>query len=378
MHHASTVSRTMVLSLTALALFVSSAVVPVRAQLNLYEQTLNVVSFGGDWTRGQMLAMIRPWEAESGKFVTMHDYGGGLSEIRSQVSSANVKWDVIDMEYSDLISACGEGLLEPVDTSVMMDGSDGTPLSDDLPNDAMHECGYPTIVWSTVYAYDTNAFEGNQPSTIGDFFDTVNFPGKRAMRRDPRVLLEWSLIAAGVAPEDVYTTLSTPEGVELAFQTADLLKPNLVWWTSGAQPVSMLSEGTVTMAGAWGGRLYRPIAEQGLPIDIVWDGQMWEVEYYAIPKGSPRLASAKEFIRFATSTEALANVSKHISYGPIRKSSESLIDENARPFLPTSNMGNSLRVDSIWWAENFDTLKARFEEWLRPPSLDETERQVRF
>ena len=71
-----------------------------QAQLNLYEQTLRIASFGGDYTRSQMLAHVRPWEAQTGKMVDMVTYGGGVNEIREQVNSANVRWDVVDMEYS--------------------------------------------------------------------------------------------------------------------------------------------------------------------------------------------------------------------------------------------------------------------------------------
>ena len=86
---------------------------PVSAQSNLYDTTLNVVSFGGAYTKSQMLAYVRPWEAATGKVVNMIDYGGGLDEVTSQVESANVKWDVVDMELSYLITACEAGLLEP-------------------------------------------------------------------------------------------------------------------------------------------------------------------------------------------------------------------------------------------------------------------------
>ncbi len=369
--------RDVFLLLLATALALGFAGNSTRAH-NLYDQTVNVVSFGGDYTRSQMLSMVRPWEAASGKFVNMSDYGGGIAEIRSQVNSANVSWDVVDMEYADLIAACDAGLLEPADASLMANGDDGTPASDDISAGSMGDCGYPSVIWATVYAYSTDAFADRKPSTIADFFDVESFPGKRGMRQNPRGFLEWALIAAGVAPDQVYATLSTPEGLQMAFDQASVLKPHIVWWSGGSEPVELLTSGAVTMSAAWNGRLYRPIVEQKLPIDIVWDGQMWEIEYFAIPKGTPRMANAKEFIRFATGTGPLAQMSNHISYGPIRASSSQLVDEAITPFLPTSNMGNALRVDSRWWAQNMNQVEEAFENWLSPPSIDEAERAVRF
>ena len=139
----------------------------------------------------------------------------------------------------------------------------------------------------------------------------------------------------------------------------------------------MLVNGTVAMSSAWNGRLYRPIVEQEQPLEIVWDGQLWEVEYWAIPKGSPRIPNAKDFIRFASQTQNLANVTRHISYGPVRKSAAPLVDEQVKPYLPTSNMEGSLRVDSAWWAQNMQHLRASFEEWLEP-KVSDIERNVRF
>ena len=350
---------------------------PALAQVNLYEQTLNVVSFGGSYTRSQMLAYVRPWEAATGKFVNMIDYGGGLTEIGSQVSSENVKWDVVDIELSDLIVACRDGLLETADVSLIADGDDGTPANEDIPEEYLHECGYPSVVWSTVFAYSNLAFPGDKPSTVADFFNVTKYPGKRGLRRTPRGLLEWALIAEGVPPRDVYSVLSTPQGVEYAFEIASVLKPHIVWWSSGREPVNMLSDGAVTMTAAWNGRLFGAIVEESMPISIIWDGQMVEVEYWVIPKGSPRLDNARSFIQFALQTKNMANQSNNISYGPVRKSSQALISDTVKPYLPTSNLDNSVLVDSQWWAENMAHLSVSFEEWLKPKT-SEIDRVVRF
>ena len=347
------------------------------AQSNLYETTLNVVSYGGAYTKSQMHAYVRPWEAQTGKVINMIDYGGGLDEIKAQVNSANVKWDVVDMELSNLISACESGLLEPVDAALISDGSDGTPVNEDIPENYMHECGYPSVTWSTVIAFNKEAFAQEQPSTIKDFFDVEKFPGKRALRRSPTSLLEWALISDGVAASDVYSVLSTPQGVEYAFEIASAIKPHIVWWSGGAEPAELLSTGRVVMSSAWNGRLYDPIVMDGQPFEIIWDGQMLEVEFWAILKDSPRLTNAKDFVRFAMQTERMVDQTKYIPYGPVRKSAQMMVDDAVKPYLPTSNLENSFQVDSVWWAQNMEHLNASFEQWLKPAS-DELERQVRF
>ncbi len=324
-----------------------------------------------------MLAYVRPWEAATGKVINMIDYGGGINEVRSQVGSANVKWDVVDMELSNMIAACNEGLLEPADPALMGDGADGTSVSDDIPAQYMHECGYPSVIWSTVMAYSDEAYAEEKPSGIADFFNIEKFPGKRGLQRTPAGLLEWALISDGVDPGDVYSVLSTPQGVQLALDIATPLKPYITWWSSGGQPAEMLASGEVSMSTAWNGRLYSPIVEQGKPIGIIWDHQMVEVEYWTIPKGSPRLENARDFIGFAMQTETMANQTKYISYGPVRKSAQALIDDAMKPHLPTSNLDTAFQVDSEWWAQNMEHLRASFEEWVKPKT-DDIDRAVRF
>src|SRR3546814_1178814 len=85
--------------------------------------------------------------------------------------------------------------------------------SDDFLPAAVHECGVGAFVWSTVLAYNGKTMK-TAPTSWADFWDVKKFPGKRGMRKGARYNLEFALMADGVAPGDVYKTLSAPEGVE--------------------------------------------------------------------------------------------------------------------------------------------------------------------
>ena len=90
---------------------------------------LTVVSWGGAYTKSQVEAYHKPWMAETGKTIISEDYGGGIAEIKAQVESGNVTWDVVDVELSDAIRACDEGLLETIDHSILPAAPDGTPAA---------------------------------------------------------------------------------------------------------------------------------------------------------------------------------------------------------------------------------------------------------
>jgi putative spermidine/putrescine transport system substrate-binding protein len=174
-------------------------------------------------------------------------------------------------------------------------------------------------------------------------------------------------MADGVAPEKVYETLSTAEGVQQALEKLDDIKSHIVWWESGAEPAQLLANGEVAMTSAWNGRIADAI-DKGTPAAIVWDHQVWEFDLWAIPKRTRNhnLQSVLDFVTFATTTERLAEQAKYIAYGPARKSSMGLVPEEARPELPTAevNTATALHLDGQWWAENQSRLERQFNEWV--------------
>jgi putative spermidine/putrescine transport system substrate-binding protein len=332
----------------------------------LGQDALTVVSWGGAYTMSQVKAYHEPFEKETGIDILSEDYNGGLAQIKAQVESGNVTWDVVDLELSDVVRGCDEGLLEPIDWSILPPAPDGTPAEEDFIEGTLHDCAVATIVWSTVYAYDDTKFEGEKPSTIADFFDLEKFPGKRGMRKVPKVNLEFALMADGVPADEVYDVLSTDEGVDRAFAKLDTIKDEVVWWEAGAQPPQLLADGEVAMTTAYNGRLFNAIANEGKPFVIVWDGQVWDIDLWGMPAGSDGGEAALEFIKYSTDTQRLADQALYISYGPARRSSMAVINEDIVPHLPTAerNFQNALQNDYEWWADNQDDMNERFNAWL--------------
>ena len=134
------------------------------------------------------------------------------------------------------------------------------------------------------------------------------------------------------------------------------------------------------MTMAWNGRLHEPNTDNSDAIQIVWDGQIWEYDLFAIPKGSVHRKAALDFIGFATSTDKLADWTDYIPYGPARRSSESRIDPAMAELLPTHarNTVNALRYDSAWWAEHLESVMTRFAAFAAPASIAEGAQTGRF
>ena len=332
---------------------------------------VTVMSWGGAYTTSQVEAYQKPFTAQTGINVISVDADNPAPAVKAQVEAGNVTTDVADVEYADAIRLCDEGLLETIDPASLPAAPDGTPAMDDFLPGALTDCAVATIVFSTVFAYDTTKFpEG--PTTIADFFDLEKFPGKRAMRKGAKANLEMALMADGVPAADVYTTLATPEGVDRAFKMLDKIKKDTVWWEAGAQPPQLLADGEVAMTTAYNGRIFAAAVAEGKPFQTVWDGQVYEYDLFVVPKGAPNKDAAMEFVKFSTDTQRLADQAKWIAYGPARKSSSALVGKyndgktDMAPYMPTNpdNMKNALASSYEFWVDHDGELNEKFNAWL--------------
>jgi len=333
---------------------------------------ITVASWGGSYTKSQVEAYHKPFTAATGINVISIDSDNPAPQVKTQEEAGNVTIDVADVEYSDAIRLCDEGMLEPIGMDALPPGADGKAAKDDFLPGAVTDCAVATIVFSTIYGYDATKFANGGPTSIADFFDTAKFPGKRGMGKRPKANLEMALMADGVPAADVYATLGTPEGVDRAFAKLDTIKKDIVWWEAGAQAVQLLADGEVTMTTAYNGRLFAAEVGDGKPFKSVWDGQVYEYDLYVVPKGAPNKEQAIEFVKFATSTQALADQAKWISYGPARLSSAALVGKfndgktDMAPYMPTNpaNMTNALGSSYEFWVDHDAELNDRFNAWL--------------
>ena len=327
---------------------------------------LVVVGWGGALSAAIKSAMEDPFQESTGIAIASEVYNGGMAQVKAQIEAGNVTWDVIDSNHVDAELGCAEGLLEEIPLSGLAAAPDGTSASEDFYDEALHDCGIASYIWSNVFAYDKTRFPSRPPSTVADFFDVGNFPGKRGMRKSPQVNLPWALIADGVPRDQVYDMLTTSEGVDRAFRKLDTIKDEVLWWEAGAQPPQMLADGEVAMTTAYNGRLYNAIVKEGQPFEIVWDSQIWDYAAFVIPRGTPNRKQALDFIKFATSPERLADLTNYISYGPARRSGNALVSDELKKHLPSvpEHMDMGIRANSEFWADYGDQLNERFNVWL--------------
>jgi len=336
--------------------------------------SLTIVSWGGAYTMSQQKAYHDPWEEMTGIEIINEDKAAnGLAGLRAQAEAGNVTWDLVDMLEGPAIRACDEGLILEIDyDEVLADAPDGTPPTEDFIDGSLSGCFIPQIVYATLFAYNTEAFPEGGPQTVADIFDLEKFPGRRSLQKIPAGNLEWALMADGVPASEVYEVLDTDEGVARAFAKLDTIKDQVIWWEEGAQPPQLLADGEVVIATGYNGRFFNAQVMEDQPIELMWDGQLFELDGWVIPADGANIDTVLEYLEFATDTTRLADQAKYISYGPARESSNELVSTHAetgidmQPHMPTypENFQNPIKKDALWWADNGDTMSERFNAWL--------------
>jgi putative spermidine/putrescine transport system substrate-binding protein len=337
-----------------------------------------IMSWGGAYQESQLKAYVEPYAAQTGVTVTWDESSNeAVAKLRAAQEAGNMPFDLVDVEGPDAQRACDEGLAVEVEhDELLTPAPDGTAATEDFGESIVNDCYIPQIVFSTTFGYRTDVaeWEGRTPDDICDVFNLEEFPGMRSLQSSPKKNLEWALICDGVALEDVYTVLDEEGGVDRALAKLDTIKDSVIWWSAGAETPQLLADKEVVMGSTYNGRLFSVIAEQGQPVDMLWDAQVFDYDGWIIPAGleEERQNRVEHFLRFSSDTQRLADQAKYIAYGPARASSQPLVSTHAElgiemaPHMPTNpeNMTRYLVNDIEWWSDNQDEVEATFQNWL--------------
>jgi putative spermidine/putrescine transport system substrate-binding protein len=329
---------------------------------------LTVTSWAGPYGRAQASAMMRPYGAQKAVDVRIAQWDGELDELKRAVESRKFRGDVVDFELPAAVEACHRGWLEKIDAASLPAGADGTTAKDDFVAGALGPCWVGSVVYSQVMIFSPGLKK--TPATLANFFDTKNFPGRRALSRaSAKFNLEMALLADGVAPGDVYRTLETSEGLDRAFAKLKALNP--IWAHDSVGAIDWVKNGQAVMATALNGDVYDSSRKDFAP-GIIWDHQLYELDVFGIPAGDPNKTLALDFIRFATGSAPLAGVASWVPYGPARHSALSLVKNNPelnlpmRPYLPTApqNFRHAFAVDDGWWYVHGTAIATRWQAFV--------------
>jgi hypothetical protein len=160
-------------------------------------------------------------------------------------------------------------------------------------------------------------------------------------------------------------------GVARAFRKLEQIRKDTVWWEAAAQPGALIAAGIVNMSSGYT-LWFDPDQERNRHTRIVWRQSLYDLDSWAIPKGTPKRDEAYRFIAFASLPERQKVLSEQLIYGPTNRNAVELLPARLAGNLPSStpNLAGALRIDTAFWIERGDALEKRFNAWARARPID--------
>jgi putative spermidine/putrescine transport system substrate-binding protein len=313
---------------------------------------------GGIYTKAYSAIYYRPFTEKTGiEVVPVQANAEPTAQIKSMVEAGSYTWDMAKISQPAilLLTSGGKEYLE-------RHGLESDPVVSKIPAQYMSPFGVGTNVYTTVLAYRTDTFKGRKaPASWQDFWNTKDFPGRRALRKYPFDTIEEALMADGVPTNAVY-----PCNFDRAFASLSKVSKQVdVWWTTGAQVEQMLGSGEIDLVATWVSRAQSAIAN-GAPVGIVWNQNIWGCDNWSILKGTPNADACREFIKFASDPKRQAALTSTFAAGVTQPEAFNFIKPELAKDCPTfpANMKTALHIDAKYWQQNQSVALERFNRWI--------------
>lgn len=329
-----------------------AAVLAMGASSSVLADSLTFSGWGGALQDAERKAYLEPAAKALGVTIK-EDNMDGLAAVRAQVMSGKPKWDVVELGSTECAQAQQEGLVEPLDYSVI----DATHVD----NTVVSSHWIASHAYATVMAW---AEDSGAPVAKNwqQFFDP-QVKGARALYRQPWLTMEAALLGDGVAPKDLY-----PLDVERAIKVLTRIKPQVVnWWSAGADSAQLLRSREVDFLAIWNGRVSE-VKASGEAVEYSFDGALLSHDCLIVPKGAPNKALAMKLIAQIMKPESQATLATLIPYSPVNAKAYELpiITEQLAASLPTSpqNIDKVVAVSPEWWVKNQEAVRQQFALFL--------------
>ena len=339
-----------------LAAAATAALAVVSSGCFARQTDLTIVTRDQSLQHAMQSAYVQPFTALTGVPIQQDNWDGGIDLLRGQAKVSDDPWDLVLVDTEELSTGCGEGLFEKLDWSAIGGKEHYVPQ-------AVSDCGVGAVIVNVVLAWDKDKLP--IAPNWSDFWDVAKYPGKRGLRRGVRGNLEIALMADGVAPGDVYRTLSSADGLDRAFRKLDQLKPYIEWWSTEPEAPRILSSGDVLMTTAPSGPIAVMAAQGQKNFGVQFSGSLFELQSWVIMKGSPALHAAQQFLYFTGMAAVEARLLQQSGDAGLAKG----LTEGLSPELVSTspgsaaNLGAGLRMDAGFWHDNLAKLRQRFDAW---------------
>jgi putative spermidine/putrescine transport system substrate-binding protein len=317
-------------------------------------ETISYVTAGGVYLDNIKKAFLEPIGKKLGVDWTI-ETSDQDTQVRVQVRSNNVTYDIVEFGSSQCARGAAEGLYEKLDFSVIN--------TKDLAPGSFSDYYVGSTVFSIVMAWNQKTIGAHPPQTWADFWNVKDFPGVRSLRKTPRAMLEAALMADGVAPDKLY-----PLDLDRAFASLRKIKPYIkAWWLSGAESQQLIKDGGIDMIGAFNARM-DSAASDGAPVTYTFNQGILDFGCWAIVKGSKHKDLSMKILAEFVKPEYQAEMSLLSNYGAANTKilETGKIPPEVAKGLPTApdNLKRQVFANPEWWAKYGTEASERFDQFL--------------
>jgi spermidine/putrescine-binding protein len=320
---------------------------------------MTYATWGGQYTDTLRKYMLTPFTKATGVTVqTPSAPGEFVPKLQAQAASGQVTWSITDPGEDDAMVMAQKNLLTKIPPDLK------SFLIAHLGQDEVTDYGPSIAAYSDVIVCNPDIVQ-KCPTNVQQFWDTKNYPGRRAMYADGwDDNLAYGLEAAGVPRDQVFSNMD----VQKAFQSLDKIKPAIdVWWKTGDQSQQIIRDKEVGMAIMWDGRAYQ-VKDQGMKqLQISHDGMVLSRELLVVPKDAPNKNAAYAFMRwYATHPKDEAGWVADMGYGVANKKVFDYMSKQDAAKIATepANLKVTVPLDAQWVVANRDKLVPQFTNWL--------------
>lgn len=322
---------------------------------------LTIGGWGATIDRATQTDYLDPFKADGGASAQFVDAPGTqLARIEAQSKSGKIEWDLLDSVGGDTAYTLAKnGRLAPVPADMK------ARWEQTLGAGKVTDFGFSHANVGNVIVCNTDKVKAC-PKTMADFYDVARFPGRRMFAgTGPIMAIATAQAAMGLSRDAI---ANAPVDMDAVFGKLGELKPAIkVFWTSGDQQEQVLRSGEVDMGVMWSGRAYA-LKQQGMNLEVNWDGGAYEPSFWAVVKGGPNQSRAFELMDWIVNhPQQQAKWAESVRY--------SVPNPRALDFLPSSigqeladspaNFDQLVVPNFAWYADHAREVNSRYENFVR-------------
>ena len=315
---------------------------PARSQV----RQIRIVNSGGASADAAAAAYGKPFTSKTGIQVVTEG-PNLLGKLRALVETGNSSTTLFVLGAMAFEQAKSLNLIRKLDWQKI----DPMPMFPETRNDY----GLGFIFYSTLMAWRKGQ---RAPNDWAQFFNSQDFPGKRALPDNPIYVLPAALLAAGVPMEKLY-----PLDVDLAFQKLSVFKKDVsIWWKSGVQPPQLLRDNEVQYAMAWSGRAN---GQEG--VEYSFNQASLDISFMVVVRTAvdAEVDAAYKYLHEMTVAENQAIYYGIDPYPGNSPSLEKLLPPEAVKKFETAANNKSVQYyhDAKWWYTQGDAVERRWQQF---------------